>query len=74
MQLPTFYNINITQWLILLTIIVWIGYDFVVRVLFGNGATISVNIRLACYNNPEWAFAIGLLVGHLLFSIGSYSR
>lgn len=73
-QIPEFCNVNLTQWLILVTIVTWAIYDLFVRIAYGNDATISVNIRRACETDSAWPFLIGVLIGHLLLSVGHYTR
>jgi hypothetical protein len=57
-------TISITKLLILLTIIVWVVWDFHAHAKGGVAATESGIIR-AWARHPLVPFAVGILIGHL---------
>lgn len=70
---------KLTLWLILMTALVWIGYDAYVYLYVSNAATESATIWNYAYNLPSLPFVFGILVGHLFLqqrapSTGSVSQ
>lgn len=56
---------EITKWLIILTVILWISWDIFALVKGGIQATISRNLIELSKQYPIIPFAVGLLIGHL---------
>jgi hypothetical protein len=57
----------ITQVVIMVTIVAWIGWDIYAYLHFGNAATESATIFRWSYHAPGAAFLAGILCGHLFF-------
>lgn len=58
-----------TQWLILATVLIWIGFDIYAYFVHGNPSTISAYIVRWSWYHPWVPFASGVLVGHLFFDM-----
>lgn len=58
-----------TQWLIIATVAIWIGWDLFVYYHIGNPATESAVIVRWSWYHPYIPFLVGVLVGHLFFDM-----
>lgn len=55
---------NLTQWIIVISIVVIGGIDVVLALIGGKQKTISVQITLWSKKYPIIPFAFGILMGH----------
>jgi len=61
--------VYVTKVLILVSLFIWIVYDGYVYWQHGIGSTISVVIISWAYYMPGIPFALGILMGHLVFGL-----
>lgn len=63
------WQLTVTRILILVTALIWIGWDFYVHHVTGNPSTESAVLFKWGYYSSAVPFLIGLLCGHIFFSL-----
>ena len=60
---------NWSRYLILGTVMTWIGWDVIAYIQGGNPSTESASIIRWSWYFPEIPFCAGILVGHIFFDL-----
>lgn len=68
MSVPTYFGLTLTQLIIIANVVIISVYDVIIKMLYGNDATISVTIRRACEENYVWGVLAGLIFAHIFLS------
>ena len=62
-------SMTITKWLILLTPVIWLAWDWYAYYHGGNPSTESATLVRWFHYYPQAAFLFGVLVGHIMFDL-----
>lgn len=68
-QIPTYCGYNLTQILMILTVVLWILYDILAYILYGKQFTLSVQMQEAADRHTEIAIFVGAVFAHWFWNV-----
>jgi hypothetical protein len=71
---PTFYDITITEWFIIIITTICCLYDLVAKITWGDAATISCTFQRLCEKDYKVGVIAGLIFAHVFLSIYRHTR
>ncbi len=68
-KIPEYGGMNLTQILMLFTLVFWVLYDILAYILWGRNFTLSVQMYLLAKKHMEISFLLGAVVAHWIWNI-----
>jgi hypothetical protein len=68
-MVPTFYGITVTEWFIIIIVIICCLYDVFAKIAFGDAATISITFQKLCERDYKVGVIAALIFGHVFLSV-----
>lgn len=73
MKIPTFYSMNLTEWVIILAVTLLSIYDVVAKIMWGDNATISFTLQRLCERDYKVGVMAALIFAHIFLTTYRHS-